>query len=155
MPAQHIGGFTILDYSEEKRSFKFNFGAITAVSIAGFLTQFGNLRTALTNFVLGTVQSEQWVGDRSVLSNVPPASSNAQGELKALISYEGDTTKKKYRMEVPTPDTQWLIAGTDKFDLTETEPAALVTALEAIGRTPDDDLETITVLDITLVGRNN
>jgi hypothetical protein len=153
--AQHEGTFSILDYSEETSRTSFNFGAVTAVSIAGFLTQFGALRTALGNVILGTIMGEQWVGDRTVLSNVPPSEPSAQVELKWLVSYEGDTSKKKFRYELPTPDTSKLIPGTDKADLADTDIAAYITAVEAIARTPDDDTETITVLDMTLVGRNN
>lgn len=153
--AQHEGTFSILDYSEETSRTSFNFGAITAVSLPGFLTQFGALRTALGNVILGTIMGEQWVGDRTVLSNVPPAEPAAQVELKWLVTYEGDTSKKKFRYELPTPDTSKLIPGTDKADLADTDVAAYITAIEAIARTPDDDTETITVLDMTLVGRNN
>jgi hypothetical protein len=155
MAAEHYGTFTILDYSEEKSSFRFNFGAITAVSLPGFLTNFGALRTALGNIILGTVQKEAWIGDSTVLDNTPPASSNAQVELKFLVSYEGDTTKKKFRHEIPTPDTSKVLPGTDIVDLTDTDVAAYVTAFETIGRSPDDDTETVTVLDMRLVGRNN
>lgn len=155
MAAQHVGAFTVLDYSQEKRTWTFKFGAVTAVSIAGFLTQFGALRTALGGIIAGVVNKEQWVGDRTVLDNTPPTDSNAQGELKFLLSYEGDTTKKLFHSEIPTPDTSFLIAGTDAVDLTMTEPAAFVTAFEDVARSPDDDTETVTVVDMTLVGRNN
>lgn len=155
MPAQHYGSFTVQDYSEEKSSFKFNFGAITAVSLPGFLTNFGNLRTALGNIILGTVQKEMWVGDSTVLDNTPPASPNAQIELKFLVSYEGDTSKKVFRHEVPTPDTSKVLPGTDIVDMTDADVAAYVTAFETIARSPDSDAETVTVLDMRLVGRNN
>jgi len=155
MAAEHYGTFTILDYSEEKSTFRFNFGAITAVSLPGFLTNFGALRTALGNIILGTVQKEAWVGDSTVLDNTPPASSNAQVELKFLVTYEGDTTKKKFRHEIPTPDTSKVLPGTDIVDLTDADVAAYVAAFETIGRSPDNDTETVTVLDMRLVGRNN
>lgn len=154
MPSQHVGSFTIIDYSEEKSSFGFNFGAITAVSIGGFLTQFGNLRTSLGNIIKGTIGGEQWVGDRTVLTNVPPTDDTAQVELKFLLSYEGNTSKKKFRAEIPTPDTAKVIPGTDKVDLTDTDIADFITDFEAIARTPDSDTETVNVLDMTLVGRN-
>jgi hypothetical protein len=71
------------------------------------------------------------------------------------LSYEGDTSKKKFRSEIPTPDTSKVIAGTDEVDMSDTDIAAYVTALETIGRSPDSDTETITVLGMRLVGRNN
>lgn len=153
--SEHYGSFSILDYSEEISSFRFNFGAITAISLPGFLTDFGALRTALGNIITGTIQKEAWTGDSTVLSNVPPADPNAQVELKFLLSYEGDTSKKKFRSEIPTPDTSKILPGTDEVDMADADIAAYVTALETIGRSPDSDTETITVLGMRLVGRNN
>lgn len=154
MAAKHYGTFTILDYSEEKSPVSFSFGGVTAINIAGFLTEFGNLRTALTNIILGTVQKEKWVGDDTVLSNTPPVSQNAQIELKWLLTYEGATTKKKYRQEIPTPDTSKLVVGTDLADMADADIAAYVTAFETIAKSPDDDAEAVNVLDMRLVGRN-
>jgi len=88
MAAKHYGTFTILDYSEEKSPVSFSFGGVTALNIAGFLTQFGALRTALTAIITGVVQKEKWVGDDTVLSNTPPTDQNAQIELKWLLTYE-------------------------------------------------------------------
>lgn len=155
MPAEHYGSFSILDYSEETSTFRFNIGAITTISLPGFLTQFGSLRTALGNIILGTIKKEQWVGDSTVLSNVPPVDPGAQIELKFLLSYEGDTSKKQFRQEIPTPDTSKVIPGTDQVDMTDPDVAAYVTAFEDIARSPDSDTETVTVLDMRLVGRNN
>jgi hypothetical protein len=155
MAAKHYGTFSVLDYSEETSSWSFNFGAVTAVSIAGFLTAFGNLRTSLGNIITGTIKKEAWVGDSTVLSNVPPVDSNSQVELKFLLSYEGDTTKKVFHSEIPSPDTTKLIPGTDEVDLTDVDVADFVTDFEAIARTPDSDTETVTVLGMHLVGRNN
>lgn len=153
--ANHVSNWTLLDYSGESSSVRMYNGAITAVSIAGFLTSFGNMRTATEGITLGTMKQEQWVGDLTLLSNTPPTNVFAQRELKWLVRYQGNTTSKIFTMEIPTADpTGRLIAGTDKADLTETNMAAWVTNFEGFARTPDDDTETVTVLDITLVGRN-
>lgn len=152
--AQHYGNATILDYSEETSTTKVNFGAVTAVSIAGFLADFGDWKNALGNIILGTLSKDRWVGDSTNVSNTPPASPSAQIELKWLVSYEGDTSKKKFRQEIPTADPSKTIAGTDKADLTDVDIAAYVTAFETLARSPDDDTETVSVLDMTLVGRN-
>jgi len=154
MAAKHYGTFTILDYSEEKSPVSFSFGGVTALNIAGFITQFGALRTALTSIITGVVQKEKWVGDDTVLSNTPPTDQNAQIELKWLLTYEGATTKKKFRQEIPTPDTTKLVPGTDLADMTDTDIAAYVTAFETIAKSPDDDAEGVNVLDMRLVGRN-
>jgi len=156
MPAVHLSTFTLLDNSGEKSSMTVHNGAVTAVTIAGFLTAFGDLRTAIEGITLGTMHKEQWVGDSDVLSNTLPANMFAQRELKALVVYEGDTTQKRFTVAIPTFDpTGRMIVGSDKVDLTETDVAAFVTAFEAIAKSPDDDTETVTVLEIRLVGRNN
>lgn len=155
MPSQHTGTFTVRDYSDETSAHTIHFGAITALSIAGFLTQFGAYRTALGNIIKGVIGKEQWVGDNTVLDNTSPAATDAQVELKFLLTYEGTTSKKKYRTEIPTPDTSKLIPGTDKVDLTDSEVAAYITAFEALAKSPDSDTEGVNVLDMRLVGRNN
>lgn len=152
---EHYGTFTIKDYSDETSVYRFNFGVITAATLPGFLTQFGALRTALQNITLGTVQKESWVGDSTVLSNIAPVNPNAQVELKFLVSYEGVTSKKKYRHEIPCPNPSKVIAGTDKVDMTDPQVAAYITAFETIARSPDDDTEGVNVVDMRLVGRNN
>lgn len=152
--ANHYAGVTVLDYSEETSRTNFSIGAITAVSIAGFLTDFGNWKTALGNIILGTISKDRWVGDATDISNTPPASANAQVELKWLVTYEANTTKKRFRQELPTADPSKCIAGTDKADLTDTDVAAYVTAFETVAKSPDDDTEGVSVLDMQLVGRS-
>ncbi len=150
----HYGTLTVRDYSEETSNFRVNFGAVTAVSIAGLLTQWGALRGAIGGIINGVLGKETLVMDSTVLSNAAPVATDAQIELKWLFTYEGNTSHKKYSFEVPTPDTSLLIPGTDMADTTDPLIAAAITAAEDIGRTPDNDLETINILDIRLVGRN-
>lgn len=151
----HKSSWQLLDFSEERSSVEMFNGAITAVSIAGFLTAFGGMRTAIDNITLGTVSKESWKGDETVISNTLPTSEFAQRESKWLVQYKGNTTNKIFTMEIPTADpTGRLTPGTDKADLTETNMAAFVTAFEGFARTPDSDTETVTVLKVTLVGRN-
>lgn len=151
-----IAQFTMLDYSNEKSSLQIYVGDITAVSLPGFLTDFGALRTAIEGITLGKVQQEAWIGDRTVLDNVPPTDPNAQREVKWLVRYIGDTSGKLYSVEIATAELAGghLLAGSDFADLAETDMAAFVTAFEDIARTPDDDTETVTVQSIQFVGRN-
>lgn len=151
----HYGTVTVRDYSSETSTTRLNFGAVTAVSIAGLLTQWGSWKTALGNIILGVLGKETLVMDSTVLDNDSPTASDAQVELKFLFTYEGDTSKKKFRFEVPTPDTSKVLPGTDIVDITDSDIAAFITATETLGRSPDSDTETITVLDARLVGRNN
>jgi len=151
----HYVTYTLGDFSHEKASYTANFGDVTAVSIAGLLTQIGTLRTKTDAITLGTLQKEKWVGDDTVIAQTFPTNVFAQRETKALVTYQGDTSLKKFQLEIPTFDpTGRLIAETDKIDLTETAMAEWVTAFEDVGRSPDDDTETVTVLGAVLVGRN-
>lgn len=148
---------TLLDVTNEKSNVGINAGDITAVSIAGFLTEFGAFRDAVAAITLGTMHKEQWVGDDTVLSQALPASPWAQREIKALVRYQGDTSLKVFTIEVPTLDLDaiTLEAGTDNIVLADGGVmAAFVTAFEQIARSPDSTTETITVLSAKVVGRN-
>lgn len=151
----HYSVFTQLDFSGEKSLTRIYNGAITAVSIAGFLTEFGQMKDAINAITLGTMAQEMWVGDNTDLSNVLPTNVFAQRELKWLVVYEDDTSKNVYTLTLPCADpTGRLIAGTDLADLAQTEVAAFVTRFESFARSPESDVNTVTVLRIQLVGRN-
>jgi len=153
---QHYSSLTLIDFSRELSTMRFYNGAITAGSIAGFLTQFGALRAAVDDITLGNVAADKWVGDDTNYAAAAPTDPNAQRERKWLVQYEGTTTHSIYTVTIPTADiagTDFLLPGTDEADLTTTEIAAFVTAFEAIARTPEG--EAVNVLAITAVGRNN
>lgn len=155
MPTQHYSLFTLLDASGEKSNTTVYNGAITPASLAGFLTEFGQLRDAIDAITLGTIHKEAWVGDSTVLSQTLPTNQFAQRELKWLVRYRGNTSNKIFTLTIPTADpTGRLVAGTDRADLTNAQIANFVTEFQGFARTPDSDTETVTVLDITLVGRN-
>lgn len=153
----HLSKFTINDRSGEKSNHTLYNGAITAGSLPGFLTDFGAYRTALEAIILGNVTQEEWVGDRTQLTEAIPASNFAQRELKLLIRYVGDTSGGVHTLEIPTPDLANLTIdpSTDLVDLADGGiMAAWVTAFQTIARTPDDDTETVTVQSARVVGRN-
>jgi hypothetical protein len=152
--AVHTSTFTLRDYDKELGTVTIHNGAITSVSIAGFLTAFGALRSAIDTITNGVVAKEMWVGDNTILSNSIPTGETVQRENKWLVVYEGDTSKKKFQVELPTADpTGRLLTNTNQADLADTDIAAFVTAFEAIARSPDDDTETVTVLEIRYVQR--
>ena len=158
--AQHYSTYTVLDYSNEQSPFKVYHGAITSVNISAFLTEFGQMRDAMAAMSLGVVTKEQWVGDNTILSQAPPTDPDAQRERKALVVYQGDTNNQKYSVTIPAARTKTgggaalIIPGTDKYDLTLTPVSAFVTRFNSFARTPDSDAETVTILEIRLVGRN-
>ena len=157
MAVQHYSTVAVLDAGQEKSSHRIYHGALTATSIAGFLIDWGNYKTALDDIVAGTLHKEQLVMDNTVLSNVPPADPSVQRENKLLITYQGNTSLKKFQLEIPCPDFAALTRDSvgDGVVLADGGVmAAWVTAFETIARTPDDDTETVTVLSARYVGRN-
>lgn len=151
----HYSVWSFLDYSGETSPVTIHHGAITPVNLAGFLTEFGQMRSAIDGISIGTIQKEKWVGDDTLLSNALPANAFAQRELKWLVRYRDTTSNKIYNIEIPCADpTGRLVAGTDKADLTETNMAAFVTRFESFGRSPESDTHNVAVQEIILVGRN-
>lgn len=154
--AAHKSVFTFLDVKGEKATHALYNGAITAVSIAGFLTNFGAYKTALAAITIGAIHKESWIGDDTLLTNDRPASGWAQRELKMLVTYRGDTSEKLFQVEIPTPDLDNLTLG-EKDSVVLADGgimAAWVTAFETIARSPDSDEETVTVVAARVVGRN-
>jgi len=47
-----------------------------------------------------------------------------------------------------------MVAGTDQANLTNPQIQTFITEFQGFARTPDNDQENVTVLDIRLVGRN-
>lgn len=150
---QHEWALTVLDFDNETSSMGGFMGPITVGTIAGFLTQFGALKTAVSAIILGNIVRDRWTGDVTRFNVTPPTDENAQRERKALVRYMDTTNFATYRMEIPTIDLVGrLLPGTDQIDLTETDVAAFVTAFEAIARSPDGNA--VNVLDIHAVGRS-
>lgn len=161
MPAS--GYFSFLDYGREGASFSFNTGPVTALTIAGLLTEFGALRSATAAITLGTITDEAQYAWRTNLDNTKPTDPNAQRERKWLVTYEDNTAtlgvgidnpgyKKVFNTEIPTADLSKLTTDTDIVDLTQTEIADWVTAFEAIAKSPYGG--SAHVLQIAAVGRN-
>lgn len=146
----------IVDYSNERSSFRIPVGDITAVSLPGFLSESGDLNAAIDDIILGERSKEGWIGDDTVLTNAPATSPLAQVEWAWLVTYKGNTSQKLFQVSIATADPQngHLQANSDMADLTNADMAAFVTAFEQIARTPDSSTETVTVVRIQLVGRN-
>lgn len=153
----HHSSWQLLDKTGEKASVKVHHGALTAVNLPGFLTDFGTMKTAIDNITMGTLSKEKIVMDDTNLSQVLPTSNFAQRENRLLVVYSGNTSNKKYTLTIPTADlgvVTFVPGGGDAIDLTTTEIAAFKTAFEAFARTPDDDTETVTIVEMRAIGRN-
>lgn len=143
----HWGEFALKDYSEAVATYRFYFGAITAVSLPGFLSQFGALKNALNNITLGTIVKERWIGDENVLDSFPPTDPMAQRELKWLVICENLTGGNHFRFTIPCPDLSLTkrvpFSGKQVADFTKPEVMAFAVAVEAIVVDPKyGDLDT-------------
>lgn len=152
----HYGVLTVRDYSKELSRFSVNYSPITALNIGDILTQWGALKTATDAIILGVLANEQLVLDNTILSAGVPTSPFAQRELKMVVNYVGNTTGKKFQIEVPTPDLEALtLNNTDEVVLADSGVmASWVTAFETIAKSPDDPAEGVTVTTAFIRGRN-
>lgn len=156
MATRHYGEFEILDYSGSKSSFSFSFGAITALSLPGFLADFGALRTALGGIIKGTIRREKWTGDETVLSNIPPLYDGAHRELKWLVWYETVSGDEEYsECTIATPDLDLLQSNRDEIDYSAPAAADFITAFENIARVPGNDVDPVVITRMFLIGVRN
>jgi len=161
MPAlgtQQIVSLQYLDYSGERKSIPIYVGELTAVSLPGFLSDLGDLEAAMDAVTLGTRSKSTWSAQTTV-SNTRPTDKDAQIETELLVTYIDDTTEQSYSFRITTVDytafnyasppagDTVIIAGAGASAATTT----LIAAIEAIGRSPDNDANTITVTGMRVV----
>lgn len=142
-----------LDYSEEKSSSGVHVGAVTAVSIAGLLTDIATYITAIDAITLGTLTYDALQAYRTPRGSTPPADPNAQRERAWRVFYT-DTTAffddpvnaipnagfgQVFHFDVPTANfdlADVFPLNTDQADLTQAQILAFKTAFEAMARSP-------------------
>ena len=150
---------TIQSIVEKERS---HFGVahevLTAGNLVAWKATWDTFITALDAIIIGVIRNETVKVYDTQLSGALPASNFARRESKLLIRYIGDTTGKKFTLEVPTPDFAALTAETGDANFINLADggvmAAWVTAAEVIMRSPDDATETVTIDSAQAVGRN-
>jgi len=158
-----------LDYSNESSSTSVNVGAVTAVSIAGLLSDIADFITAIDAITVGALKFDQLIAYNTRRTSIPPTDPQAQRERKWMVLYT-DTTAffddpvnaipnagfgKIFKFEIPTAHfglTDVFPLNSDEADLTQTQIAAFVTAFEAMGRSPYGGA--VDVLKIVGVGRS-
>lgn len=161
MPA--LGGrqpasFSYRDYSGELKSIRLYTGEITAVSIAGLLTELGDLATALDAVTLGVRAKQSW-GEETIVSNDRPAAKDAQIETEMLVRLRGVTSEAPWSFRIPTVDyTAFNYADPPAGDAVIISGAgasaatlALVAAIEATARMPNDETELVEVVGMEVV----
>ena len=147
--------FTLRDYSGESTAVRIYNGDVTAISIAGFLTDFGDMRDAVEGITLGEMAQEQWVGDLTTLSADLPVNVFAQRELKWLVRYHDTVTNEKAKLEIGTADpTGVMLPASDFADLTVEPMLTFVTEFNAFARHPESATNAVVIDSIQLVGRN-
>lgn len=143
------------DYSDEKSTVTVNGVALTAANFDAQATESAALAVAIGALSIGSLTQRTYA---QVVLDDPDIPTNpfAQRELKWLISYQGDTSGKKYSMEIPCANlTGTLVPGSDLADLTDTLWTNFITAFEAYARAPDNITENVSVISARVVGRNS
>ncbi len=163
-------GFSMLDYSREKKAFSLATGEVTATSLPGLLIEVGALRTAIEGITLGVVSDESLNVFNTNLNNTPPVNPLAQIESAWLVTYEDVTAffdapinaipnegfGRLFTLTIPTSDIAAagrLAPNSDQAVLTEAGIAAFISAFETTARTPYGGLSN--VVSIRHVGRNS
>lgn len=145
---------TYVDASNENSTVQLNIVPYNVVSFAGVLTGIGQLWAAVDAVSLLNPTQDSITLYSTKMSKVLPTDFMAQRERKMVVSFEDATNFTPGKLEIPGPDhtAAPLIPGTDLFDLTATDMATLVTAIESQMRSSDGN--NVNVIQATLVGRN-
>jgi hypothetical protein len=142
---------TYLDASTEKAVVTFPMATMTAANHDAQVALVTALLAALPDVTNGTIMEHTVVERRVRDSNAVPAS--GQRELKWLLTYQDDTTKKLYTTELPCADDSagLRMGGKDDADLTNAGWTDFIAAFNAMVIV---DGHTCTLLRAKIVGRN-
>lgn len=152
MAGSHFSALSVREFSGKTGNFSIFHGPITVGTLAGFLTQWGALKTAIDTVTNGVLAKEQITMDNTILSALFPVSEFAQRGNKWLVHYVNTVSGKPYELTIPCADpTGRLNAGTDIANMANADIIALVAAVEAIGRSPENDADGINVDKIEFV----
>lgn len=157
------GRLNIRDYTSETSAFELPSYQIDAANFATWLTGWGDFKTATDAIIVGVIADEMVRLYDTDISGAVPTSAFAQREIKLLIRFASDANPADvFRRSLPTPDLENLTfaPGVNGFsDFIELADggimAAWVAAFEAVGRNPNDDTDTVTVVSAQVIGVNN
>jgi len=142
------------DFSDEKSGLTYTSANIDAANFAAQQTAAAALAVATGALSIGDL-TQRTMTDVLLSSPSIPTDPYAQRELKWLVSYQGDTSGKKFDVEIPCANlTGTVVPGTDLADVTDTLWVNYIAAFEDFVRSPDNDTETVTFLSAHVVGRN-
>jgi hypothetical protein len=145
---------TYVDYSGEPSS--------TTVSVQSQADNaaYAAARLAFINAIAGVSNGALQARTESRNTIIVPyvsnaTNANAKRELKLKVSYQDETTGKRFAVTIPCVNESALTpkVNSDEYDLAAAPVAALVTAFEAFVASPEGN--TVNVYRVERVGRNN
>lgn len=158
MATTHYSTQTFIDATGETSTMKVYNDAITAVSLPGFLTDFGDFKTKTAAITRGEITRTTWVGDADETGNTAPSDQLAQRENKLLVTYRDTTTNEKYTLTVPTIDLTLLTfipGGKDAVAIPTAGPLFdWITSFETLASPPEAPGNAVEVIALRFVGRN-
>jgi hypothetical protein len=146
MPAlgtRHPADYQLLDSTGQRKGFQIFYGPVTALTIAGLLTELGTLTGTVDDLTIGTLAKSQFTIDENIISNTVPSDQAAQVGSNLLVMYQDATTEAPYSFNIPTIDYSKLnfVDGGGNAVIfagagASAEVAAFVTAFEAVAKAP-------------------
>lgn len=158
----HKSSLTYGDATGETSELELFNGPITAVTIAGFLTEFGDFQTKTDAISLGTRRKQKWIGDLTTVTNDFPTDPAAQREAKLRVTYQDDTTEEQFTLTVPCIKfsvLNFVPGGGDAVIFAgagaSTEITDWVTSFEALAKSPRNSANSVSVVGMRFVGVNS
>lgn len=142
---------SIRDYSAELSSVSLPGVDLTAANFDAQDGLWDTFQSAVDGIIVGVIATRKLLAQDIIVSADLPTEAFAQRELKWLVRYTGNTTAGKYTAEIPTPDAELVLAGTDFMNIGVGAGATFVTAFEAVVRPTGE--AGVNVENIVLVGR--
>lgn len=142
---------TFVDYSGESSTVGIHFPTLNAGNFAAQETLMDDLQDAIEGVSIGNLQKDSRHAAETKFAVSNATNPFAQRELKWLVRCV-DTNGNATTFEIPCADLSLLSPNTDKLDITTTEGAALVAAINAGAKSNDG--ETLTFVEAVVVGRS-
>lgn len=142
---------TYVDYSGEASTVGVHFPTLTAGNFAAQAGLMDDLVAAVSGVSIANLQKDARFAAETKFAVGDATNPFAQRELKWLVRCR-DTNGNPVSFEIPAADLSLLATNTDKLDITTTEGAALVAAVEAGARSNDG--EALTFVEAVVVGRS-
>jgi hypothetical protein len=130
------------DHSRETSHCKLNCVPLTAANVAAQETALEAVVTALEPLTFGNISKRSLVYNNTIITSQAPGDSNAQREKKAVVLMRDTTDQSLFKFELAcmrnqlADNTDLMDGFSDDYKLSQTQVAALVTALEAFVYSP-------------------